>query len=141
MKKSAAVIEPIFLALVALALLSGGNVGGCTWQIGGSSAPFKTDGKTTVLVTHDAKAVGQLPAWVQGNESTTVEGWTKAHGGEFRLLDENSKPDLLAEKWKAALGIKRTASPWIVGAGGKSGGINRPLDNKDAVFKELEGVK
>jgi len=102
-------------------------------------APFAAD-VLTVLVTRNAGDTGSVPNWAQGNTVATVEGWTKEHKGEFRILDATSDPKELAAKWKAALAVPKTNDLWIVAAGPKSG-FSMPLTDKAAVFKALEGVR
>lgn len=129
----------IFLAVV-IGLLWITAKPGTFGPIGGGKAPFKAD-KLTVLVTHDAAAVGSLPSWVQGNAVATVEGWTKGHQGDFRLLANDAKPELLEAKWQAAFAVPRTQANWITAAG-VSTGFSKPLPATAAeTIKLLEGVK
>jgi hypothetical protein len=105
------------------------NLPGIGWLLPiASPAPFKAD-KLTVVVLHDSAHVGEVPAWVDGADESAVRGWTEKQGGEFRLLDKNSKPDLLGDKWKAALAAPHGETPWIMAATPRRG-ISEHLPGK-----------
>jgi len=98
------------------------------------SAPFKTD-KLAVLIVHDASETTSLPQWANSTTPDSVNGWTKAHGGDFRIIDQKSPTRLLDQKWQDAMAVPRKSVPWIVAAN-PTRGISQAI--KDGAAGEAE---
>lgn len=117
-----AIIGGLLMTLAAIAGLSGaGPVPKPVPEVV-STAPFKTD-FLSVLIVEQTEEVGSLPKSQQVvlQNNTQLRKWTKDNGVDFRQIDADESGEFLDAKWKAALAVPRKEVPWIVIANSKSG--------------------
>lgn len=79
-----------------------------------------------VLVIEEQTIRGDNPP-----PSSTLLSYVRGKGGEIRFIDDDQKPDLLAEFYQSAWKLPRASSPWVVIAK-ESQGYSGPWPKSDA---------
>lgn len=120
----------VLLIIVLLVYRGGGTT---------SKPPFETD-KLAVAVFHNADDAANLPQWVNATAPGSVQAWTKANGGDFRIIHDKADVSLLDKKWQDAAAVERKSVPWITAAT-PSKGVSQAITTEAATLQALEPLK